>query len=104
VLHVDEECFSEKQAEQCLQFSFEGQKKKKDKKEEQANQQRQQKTSKSMSTGKVTKILTNGRREALTLYRDVLRATRMFNYPDEKGVLWCGLNPLPFLKLRTFAN
>ncbi len=26
--------------------------------------------------------------EAIRLYRDALRETRKFNYPNEKGVLW----------------
>lgn len=32
--------------------------------------------------------LTSTRREALSLYRDILRATRFFMWPDERGVLW----------------
>ncbi|KAA0064850.1 Complex 1 LYR protein [Cucumis melo var. makuwa] len=32
--------------------------------------------------------LTSTRREALSLYRDILRATRFFMWPDSKGVLW----------------
>ncbi|PIA47887.1 hypothetical protein AQUCO_01400466v1 [Aquilegia coerulea] len=28
------------------------------------------------------------RREALSLYRDILRATRFFIWPDSRGVLW----------------
>lgn len=32
--------------------------------------------------------LTSLRREALGLYRDILRATRLFAWPDERGVLW----------------
>lgn len=32
--------------------------------------------------------LTNTRREALSLYRDILRATRFFAWPDLRGVLW----------------
>ncbi|XP_043723518.1 uncharacterized protein LOC122670636 [Telopea speciosissima] len=32
--------------------------------------------------------LTSTRREALSLYRDVLRATRFFVWPDSRGVLW----------------
>ena len=27
-------------------------------------------------------------KEALRLYRDILRATRMFTWPDDKGVPW----------------
>ena len=33
--------------------------------------------------------LTSTRREALSLYRDILRATRFFMWPDSRGVLWC---------------
>lgn len=32
--------------------------------------------------------LTSTRREALSLYRDILRATRYFMWPDSRGVLW----------------
>lgn len=32
--------------------------------------------------------LTSTRREALSLYRDILRATRFFTWPDARGVLW----------------
>ncbi|XP_050235293.1 uncharacterized protein LOC126683438 [Mercurialis annua] len=32
--------------------------------------------------------LTSTRREALHLYRDILRATRFFTWPDSRGVLW----------------
>ncbi|KAL6907431.1 hypothetical protein ACP4OV_002470 [Aristida adscensionis] len=32
--------------------------------------------------------LTSSRREALGLYRDILRATRLFAWPDERGVPW----------------
>ncbi|KAL5992977.1 hypothetical protein ACLOJK_013897 [Asimina triloba] len=32
--------------------------------------------------------LTSNRREALSLYRDILRATRFFAWPDARGVLW----------------
>ncbi|KAI4328577.1 hypothetical protein L6164_020917 [Bauhinia variegata] len=32
--------------------------------------------------------LASTRREALSLYRDILRATRFFMWPDSKGVLW----------------
>ncbi|XP_054817984.1 uncharacterized protein LOC129317663 [Prosopis cineraria] len=32
--------------------------------------------------------LTSTRREALSLYRDILRATRFFVWPDPNGVLW----------------
>ncbi|KAF5731671.1 hypothetical protein HS088_TW18G00355 [Tripterygium wilfordii] len=32
--------------------------------------------------------LTSSRREALSLYRDILRATRFFMWPDSRGVLW----------------
>ncbi|XP_021675229.2 uncharacterized protein LOC110661038 [Hevea brasiliensis] len=32
--------------------------------------------------------LTSNRREALHLYRDILRATRFFFWPDSRGVLW----------------
>jgi hypothetical protein len=32
--------------------------------------------------------LTNTRREARSLYRDILRATRFFAWPDSRGVLW----------------
>ncbi|KAG6699519.1 hypothetical protein I3842_08G070700 [Carya illinoinensis] len=32
--------------------------------------------------------LTSARREALSLYRDILRATRFFMWPDSRGVLW----------------
>ncbi|XP_004499308.1 uncharacterized protein [Cicer arietinum] len=32
--------------------------------------------------------LTGTRREALSLYRDILRASRFFTWPDSKGVLW----------------
>ncbi|KAJ9165918.1 hypothetical protein P3X46_020731 [Hevea brasiliensis] len=33
------------------------------------------------------RFITN-RREALHLYRDILRATRFFMWPDSRGVLW----------------
>ncbi|XWS25949.1 hypothetical protein CRYUN_Cryun27aG0111200 [Craigia yunnanensis] len=32
--------------------------------------------------------LTSARREALSLYRDILRASRFFIWPDSRGVLW----------------
>ncbi|XP_022855461.1 uncharacterized protein LOC111376714 [Olea europaea var. sylvestris] len=32
--------------------------------------------------------LTSNRREALSLYRDIIRATRFFMWPDSRGVLW----------------
>ncbi|WVZ55370.1 hypothetical protein U9M48_006039 [Paspalum notatum var. saurae] len=32
--------------------------------------------------------LTSSRREALSLYRDIIRATRLFSWPDERGVPW----------------
>lgn len=32
--------------------------------------------------------LTSTRREALALYRDILRATRFFMWPDARGMLW----------------
>ncbi|XP_006845698.2 uncharacterized protein LOC18435592 [Amborella trichopoda] len=32
--------------------------------------------------------LTSSRREALSLYRDIIRATRFFLWPDQRGVLW----------------
>ncbi|KAK9270775.1 hypothetical protein L1049_026358 [Liquidambar formosana] len=32
--------------------------------------------------------LTSTRREALSLYRDIIRATRFFTWPDSRGVLW----------------
>lgn len=32
--------------------------------------------------------LTSTRREALSLYRDILRATRFFMWPDSRGFLW----------------
>ncbi|KAJ1424189.1 Complex 1 LYR protein [Sesbania bispinosa] len=32
--------------------------------------------------------LTSTRREALSLYRDILRASRFFTWPDSNGVLW----------------
>ncbi|KAK7401420.1 hypothetical protein VNO78_12881 [Psophocarpus tetragonolobus] len=32
--------------------------------------------------------LTSTRREALSLYRDILRATRFFTWPDSRGVPW----------------
>ncbi|CAH9107875.1 unnamed protein product [Cuscuta epithymum] len=32
--------------------------------------------------------LTGTRREALSLYRDIIRATRFFMWPDSRGVLW----------------
>ena len=32
--------------------------------------------------------LTSTRREALSLYRDIIRATRFFIWPDSRGVLW----------------
>ncbi|KAH0990652.1 hypothetical protein GBA52_002135 [Prunus armeniaca] len=32
--------------------------------------------------------LTSTRREALGLYRDIIRATRFFMWPDSRGVLW----------------
>lgn len=32
--------------------------------------------------------LTSARREALSLYRDILRATRFFMWPDSRGVIW----------------
>ncbi|XP_047325296.1 uncharacterized protein LOC124929074 [Impatiens glandulifera] len=32
--------------------------------------------------------LTGTRREAFNLYRDIIRATRFFTWPDSRGVLW----------------
>ncbi|KAK1375795.1 Embryo defective family protein [Heracleum sosnowskyi] len=32
--------------------------------------------------------LSSTRREALSLYRDIIRATRFFMWPDSRGVLW----------------
>ncbi|XP_068646547.1 uncharacterized protein [Aristolochia californica] len=32
--------------------------------------------------------LTSHRREALSLYRDILRVTRFFTWTDDRGVLW----------------
>ncbi|KAL5218249.1 hypothetical protein ABZP36_018933 [Zizania latifolia] len=32
--------------------------------------------------------LTSSRREALALYRDILRVTRLFEWADERGVQW----------------
>ncbi|XP_031096655.1 uncharacterized protein LOC116000920 isoform X1 [Ipomoea triloba] len=32
--------------------------------------------------------LTSTRREVLSLYRDIIRATRFFMWPDSRGVLW----------------
>ncbi|OIW14807.1 hypothetical protein TanjilG_05428 [Lupinus angustifolius] len=32
--------------------------------------------------------LTSTRREALSLYRDIIRASRFFTWPDSNGVLW----------------
>jgi len=32
--------------------------------------------------------LTSSRREALSLYRDILRAARLFAWPDDRGVPW----------------
>ncbi|KAK7280783.1 hypothetical protein RJT34_25850 [Clitoria ternatea] len=32
--------------------------------------------------------LTSTRREALSLYRDIIRATRFFTWPDSTGLLW----------------
>ncbi|CDP07345.1 unnamed protein product [Coffea canephora] len=32
--------------------------------------------------------LTSTRREALSLYRDIIRASRFFMWPDSRGVLW----------------
>ncbi|KAL2250022.1 uncharacterized protein LOC105165962 [Sesamum indicum] len=32
--------------------------------------------------------LTSTRREALSLYRDIIRATRFFMWPDSRGILW----------------
>lgn len=32
--------------------------------------------------------LTSTRREALSLYRDIIRATRFFMWPDSRGVMW----------------
>ncbi|XP_054812542.1 uncharacterized protein LOC129313449 [Prosopis cineraria] len=32
--------------------------------------------------------LTSTRREALSLYHDILRATRFFMWPDSNGILW----------------
>ncbi|KAG0478281.1 hypothetical protein HPP92_013000 [Vanilla planifolia] len=36
----------------------------------------------------VRQRLTSTRREALNLYRDILRATRFFSWPDARGVSW----------------
>ncbi|XP_075486917.1 uncharacterized protein LOC142526421 isoform X1 [Primulina tabacum] len=32
--------------------------------------------------------LTSSRREVLSLYRDIIRATRFFVWPDSRGILW----------------
>ncbi|TKY57599.1 Complex 1 LYR protein [Spatholobus suberectus] len=32
--------------------------------------------------------LTSTQREALSLYRDIIRATRFFMWPDSRGILW----------------
>ena len=32
--------------------------------------------------------LTSSRREVLSLYRDILRATKFFTWPDSRGILW----------------
>ncbi|XP_073026809.1 uncharacterized protein [Primulina eburnea] len=32
--------------------------------------------------------LTSTRREVLSLYRDIIRATRFFVWPDSRGILW----------------
>lgn len=32
--------------------------------------------------------LTSNRREALSLYRDIIRASRFFSWPDSRGVIW----------------
>ncbi|KAJ3681917.1 hypothetical protein LUZ60_014490 [Juncus effusus] len=32
--------------------------------------------------------LTGARREALSLYRDVIRASRFYTWPDARGVMW----------------
>ncbi|KAJ1298902.1 hypothetical protein BS78_01G489300, partial [Paspalum vaginatum] len=37
---------------------------------------------------KARRRLTSSRREALSLYRDIIRATRLFSWPDECGVPW----------------
>ncbi|MED6181234.1 hypothetical protein PIB30_017625 [Stylosanthes scabra] len=34
------------------------------------------------------KKLISTRREVLSLYRDILRATRFFTWPDSRGILW----------------
>ncbi|ERM95208.1 hypothetical protein AMTR_s00009p00266500 [Amborella trichopoda] len=33
--------------------------------------------------------LMSSEREALSLYRDIIRATRFFLWPDQRGVPWC---------------
>ncbi|KAB1203611.1 hypothetical protein CJ030_MR8G000672 [Morella rubra] len=36
----------------------------------------------------IRRRLTSNRREALSLYRDILRATRFFMWADSRGVVW----------------
>ncbi|KAK5582478.1 hypothetical protein RB653_004063 [Dictyostelium firmibasis] len=33
-------------------------------------------------------MATTGRREAIRLYRDILRTVRLFKHPNDQGVLW----------------
>ncbi|EAL67623.1 hypothetical protein DDB_G0279697 [Dictyostelium discoideum AX4] len=33
-------------------------------------------------------MATTGKREAIRLYRDILRTIRHFNHPNEQGILW----------------
>lgn len=41
------------------------------------------------------------RREVLRLYREILRTSRQFHWPNEQGELWCVLvGPTPQLLLR----
>ncbi|KAH7845465.1 hypothetical protein Vadar_002462 [Vaccinium darrowii] len=50
---------------------------------------KKEKTSDDEETDLLTRQrLTSTRREALSLYRDILRATRFFIWPDSRGVLW----------------